>query len=132
MVNRVFIIGNLGQDPEVKYTKSGTAVATLSVATSRSWKDKDGQKQEETEWHRCQAWDGTAKFAGDYLHKGSKVYIEGRLQTRKWQDKDGRDCYTTEIVVGSLQNLSPRSDGAQGPPLPPGRDEHDSQPDMPF
>ena len=124
MINKVILVGNLGADPDMKYTQSGTAVATLSVATSRSWKDKEGNKQDETEWHRVVVWAQSAEFCGNYLGKGSKVYIEGRLQTRKWQDQNGNDKYTTEIVAATVQNLSPRSGegsggGSQEPPLPP-------------
>lgn len=108
MVNKVILIGNLGQDPDLKYTPSGTAVATLSVATSRSWKDKDGQKQDETEWHRVIVWDKAAEFCGNYLKKGGKVYVEGRLATRKWE-KDGVTMHTTEIIAATVQNLTPRS-----------------------
>lgn len=125
MVNKVILIGNLGSDPELRYTTSGTAVATLSVATSRSWKDKDGTKQDETEWHRVIVWAQSAEFCGNYLHKGSKVYVEGRLQTRKWQDQSGNDRYTTEIISNTIQNLTPKgSDGGSGgggfsePPIP--------------
>ncbi len=124
MVNKVILIGNLGADPELRYTPSGTAVATLRVATSRTWKDKDGQKQDETEWHRVIVWDKSAEFCGNYLSKGSKVYIEGRLQTQKWKDQAGADRYTTQIVAATVQNLTPRaSDGGGGggfeqPPMP--------------
>ncbi len=125
MINKVILIGNLGSDPEMRYTTTGTAVATLGVATSRSWKDKEGNKQEETEWHRVIVWAQSAEFCSNYLKKGSKVYIEGRLQTRKWQDQSGNDKYTTEIVANTVQNLSPRGSegggegGYQEPPLPP-------------
>jgi len=125
MINKVILVGNLGADPELRYTTSGTAVATLGVATSRSWKDKDGNKQEETEWHRVIVWAQTAEFCGNYLKKGSKVYVEGRLQTRKWQDQSGNDKYTTEVIAQTVQNLSPRNSegggeggGFQEPPLP--------------
>jgi len=117
MINKVILIGNLGSDPETKNTQSST-VATLSVATSRAWKDKEGQKHDETEWHRVIVWGATAEFCGKYLSKGSKVYIEGRLQTRKWKDNIGVDRYTTEIVAESVQNLSPRSDAQEQPPTP--------------
>ena len=110
MINKAILVGNLGSDPELRYTQSGTAVATLSIATSRQWKDKDGQKQEETEWHRVAVWDKIAEFCGNYLKKGMKVYIEGRIQTRKWQDSDGKDKYTTEIVAHTVQNLSPKQE----------------------
>ena len=125
MINKVILIGNLGQDPEVKYTQAGTAVATLSVATSRKWKDKDGNQQDETEWHRVIVWGKSAEFCGNYLVKGGKVYVEGRLQTRKWQDQSGNDKYTTEIIANDVQNLTPRADSGQGggggfqePPMP--------------
>ena len=117
MINKVILIGNLGSAPEVKNTQSST-VATLSVATSRAWKDKEGQKHDETEWHRVIVWGATAEFCGKYLSKGSKVYVEGRLQTRKWKDNSGVDRYTTEIVAESVQNLSPRSDAQEQPPTP--------------
>ncbi len=110
MVNKAIIIGNLGSDPEIRYTQAGKAVTTLSVATSRSWKDQSGQKKEETEWHRVNVWDKTAEFCGEYLRKGMKVYCEGRIQTRKWQDQDGNDRYTTEIVAQTVQNLSPKQE----------------------
>lgn len=124
MINKVILVGNLGADPELRYTQSGTAVATLSVATSRKWKDKENNPQEETEWHRVVAWAQTAENCSNYLSKGSKVYVEGRLQTRKWQDQSGNDKYTTEIIANTVLSLSPRgSDNAggsfQGPPLPP-------------
>lgn len=123
MVNKVILIGNLGADPELRYTPSGMAVATLSVATSRTWKDKAGQKQDETEWHRVIVWDKSAEFCGNYLSKGSKVYVEGRLQTRKWKDQAGVDRYTTEIIAVTVQSLTPRPSESGGggfdqPPLP--------------
>lgn len=114
MINKAILIGNLGQDPEKRYTAGGTAVVSLSLATSRRWKNQAGEQQEETEWHRVVVWGKTADFCAEYLHKGSKVYVEGRLQTRKWQDKDGNDRYTTEVVAESVQNLSPRPEGAGG------------------
>lgn len=105
-INKVILIGNLGRDPEVRYTSAGTAVCNLTLATSRNWKDKQsGEKQEETEWHRVVFYDRLAEIAGEYLKKGRSAYVEGRLKTRKWQDKDGRDNYTTEIVGESLQLL---------------------------
>lgn len=115
MKNLVILIGNLGSDPELRYTQAGTAVSTLSVATSRKWKDKQGQKQEETEWHRVQIWDHTAEFAGNYLKKGDKVYVEGRLKTNKWQDQSGNDRYTTEVVASGLHSLTPKSEGKSEP-----------------
>lgn len=125
MVNKVILVGNLGADPEIRYTQSGTAVASLRLATSRKWKDRDGNVQDETEWHRVIVWAQQAEYCSNYLSKGSKIYVEGRLQTRKWKDQNNIDRYTTEIVASTVQNLSPRpSDGAAGggydqPPLPP-------------
>lgn len=108
-VNKVIIVGNLGQDPEVRYMPSGGAVANITVATSESWNDKGtGEKKEQTEWHRIVLFGKLAEIAGEYLKKGSQVYIEGKLQTRKWTDKDGVDRYTTEVVVsmgGTMQML---------------------------
>ncbi|RDI48709.1 single-stranded DNA-binding protein [Aquicella lusitana] len=106
-VNKVILIGNLGRDPEIRYTPSGLAVANITIATSEVWKDKQsGENQERTEWHRIVLYQRLAEIVGEYLRKGSKVFIEGRLQTRKWQDKNtGQDRYTTEIVADSLQML---------------------------
>lgn len=112
-VNRVILIGNLGQDPEVKYTASGAAVATLNIATSEQWTDKhSGQKQEKTEWHRISMFGRLAEIAGEYLKKGAQVYIEGKLQTRKWQDQNGQDRYTTEVVANEMQMLGGRGGSA--------------------
>ena len=111
-VNKVILIGNLGQDPEVRYMPTGGAVTNVSIATSESWKDKSsGQMQEKTEWHRVVFFNRLAEIAGEYLRKGSKVYVEGRLQTRKWQGKDGKDNYTTEIVANEMQMLDSRGAG---------------------
>ncbi|PRY68741.1 single-stranded DNA-binding protein [Halomonas ventosae] len=108
-VNKVILIGNLGQDPEVRFTPSGTAVANLNLATTDTWMDKQsGQRQERTEWHRIVLFNKTAEIAQQYLKKGSKVYIEGRLQTRKWQDQNGQDKYSTEIVANDMQMLDSR------------------------
>jgi len=106
-VNKVILIGNLGKDPEVRYTPSGTAIANITLATSESWKDKQtGENVERTEWHRVVFYQRLAEIVGEYLRKGSKVYVEGRLQTRKWQDKNsGQDRYTTEIIADSMQML---------------------------
>ena len=102
-INKVILIGNLGNDPDIRYTASGAAVANISLATAESWRDKEsGEQQERTEWHRV----------GEYLRKGSQVYVEGRLQTRKWQDKEGNDRYTTEIVANEMQMLGSRSGGS--------------------
>jgi single-strand DNA-binding protein len=114
-VNKVILIGNLGRDPEVRYTPSGSAVCSLRIATARSWKNKDsGERVEETEWHAVVLYDRVAEVAGEYLRKGSKVYIEGRLKTRKWQDKDGSDRYTTEIVCEDMKMLGGKDDRAGG------------------
>lgn len=106
-VNKVILIGNLGRDPEIRYTPNGLAVANITIATSEVWKDKQsGENQERTEWHRIVMYQRLAEIAGEYLRKGAKIFIEGRLQTRKWQDKNtGQDRYTTEIVADSLQML---------------------------
>jgi single-strand DNA-binding protein len=114
-INKVIVIGNLGRDPEVRYTPSGAAVCNVSVATTRNWKDKtSGDKVEETEWHRVVFYDRLAEIAGEYLKKGRSVYVEGRLKTRKWQDKDGKDNYTTEIVAEQMQLLGGREGGGGG------------------
>jgi single-strand DNA-binding protein len=107
-VNKVILIGNLGRDPEVRYMPDGAAIANISLATTDTWKDKSGEKQERTEWHRVAFFGKTAEIAGEYLRKGSQVYVEGRLQTRKWQDKDGQEKYTTEIVADRMQMLGSR------------------------
>ena len=114
-VNKVIIVGNLGNDPEVRYSNNGAAIANISVATSDSWKDKNtGEKQERTEWHRIVMFNRLGEIAGEYLKKGSKVYIEGKLQTRKWQDQQGQDRYTTEIVADQMQMLDSRGGGMGG------------------
>jgi single-strand DNA-binding protein len=108
-VNKVILIGNLGRDPETRYMPDGGAITNISVATTDVWKDKQGEKQEKTEWHRVAFFGKLAEIAGEYLKKGSQVYVEGRLQTRKWQDKEGVDKYTTEIVADRMQMLGSRS-----------------------
>lgn len=116
-INKVILVGNLGNDPEMRETQAGKAVATLSLATSDSWTDKQtGQRQEKTEWHRVVLFDRLGEVAGQYLRKGSKVYIEGRLQTRKWQNQQGQDQYTTEIIGSDMQMLDSRSEGAAQAP----------------
>ena len=110
-VNKVILLGNLGRDPETRYTTGGDAVTNLRIATTETWKDKNGDKQEKTEWHRVAFFGKLAEIAGEYLKKGSQVYVEGRLQTRKWQDKDGADKYTTEIVADRMQMLGSRQGG---------------------
>jgi len=137
-INKVILIGNLGAKPEVKFASNGNAIANLSVATSESWTDKNtGEKQEKTEWHRVSLFGKLAEIAGKYLDKGSKVYIEGKLQTRKWQDKSGKDRYTTEIVVsgfnGVLQMLDSREDMGGGAPTPqPTPPPTDFEDEIPF
>lgn len=111
MINKVILIGNLGADPEIRYTQSGTPVVNFRVATTERWKDQSGQQQEQTEWHSIVAWRRLAEICGEYLSKGSRVYIEGKLQTRKWQDQNGNDRYTTEIVANEMKMLSPRGSG---------------------
>ncbi|VAW41069.1 Single-stranded DNA-binding protein [hydrothermal vent metagenome] len=113
MVNKAILIGNLGADPEVRYTQSGAAVANFNIATTEAWV-KDGNKEERTEWHRIVAFGRLGEICGEYLSKGSKVYIEGRIQTRQWDDKDGNKRYTTEIVAREMKMLSPKNQGGQG------------------
>lgn len=143
-VNKVILIGNLGQDPEVKYMPNGGAVTNVTVATSETWKDKNtGEQKENTEWHRVVFFRRLAEIAGEYLKKGSKVYIEGKLQTRKWQDQQGNDRYTTEIIANEMQMLDSRggggggfnqssgqSSGASAPPQSAGMADFDD--DIPF
>lgn len=115
-VNKAIILGNLGNDPDMRYTSSGSAVANITIATSETWKDKEsGEKQEKTEWHRVSAFGKLAEIIGEYLRKGSQVYIEGRIQTRKWQDKDGNDRYTTEIIANELQMLGGKNNNDEQP-----------------
>ena len=116
-LNSVQLIGNLGQDPEVKYMQSGDAVASFSLATSESWKDKaSGEPVEKTEWHRCVAWRKPAEIIGQYVKRGQKLYVEGKLQTRKWTDKDGQERYTTEIQVSDFILLSAKGEGGEQAP----------------
>ena len=147
-VNKVILIGNLGQDPEVRYMPNGNAVANITIATSETWKDKNtGDNQEKTEWHRVVLFRRLAEITGEYLKKGAKVYIEGKLQTRKWQDQNGADRYTTEIVADQLQMLDSRAGGGSssfdqsrsessqpsGAPAPaPAMDSADFDDDIPF
>src|SRR5210317_1816237 len=114
MINKVILIGNLGADPEIRYTQSGTPVVNFRIATTERWKNQEGQQQEQTEWHNIVAWRRLAEICGEYLSKGSRVYIEGKLQTRKWQDQNGNDRYSTEIVANDMKMLSPRGTGAGG------------------
>lgn len=122
MINKAIIIGNLGADPELRHTTSGQPVCEMRVATNESWIDKSGEKQERTEWHRIIVWGKQGELAAKYLAKGRKVYVEGRIQTREWQDKDGNKRYTTEIVAQTVQFLDSRGSGGgggwDGPPPP--------------
>ena len=111
-VNKVILIGRLGKDPETRYMTSGEAVTNATLATSENWKDKSGEKQEKTEWHNLVFYRRLAEIAGEYLKKGSQIYVEGKLQTRKWQDKEGKDRYTTEIVVNEMTMLGGKSSGS--------------------
>jgi len=128
-VNKVILVGNLGQDPEVRYTPGGAAITNISIATSESWKDKNtGQMQDKTEWHRVVFFGKLAEIAGEYLHKGSQVYVEGKLQTRKWQDKQGQDRYSTEVVVDSFTGVMQMLGGRGGDaPMGGGRPQQQQQ-----
>ena len=125
MLNRVMIIGNLGSDPEVRHAQSGDTVTTFRVATTEQWKDKSGQLQSQTEWHSCVAWRRLGEICGEYLSKGSKVYVEGKLQTRKWQDQNGNDRYSTEIILREMKILSPKPGTSGG-----GGDHYSDTPPM--
>jgi single-strand DNA-binding protein len=128
-VNKVILVGNLGNDPESRFLPSGGAVTNITLATSETWKDKQsGQPQERTEWHRVVFFNRLAEIANEYLHKGSKVYLEGSLRTRKWQDKSGQDRYTTEIVAGEMQMLDSRGGGQTGGGSQPQGDYNQSSP----
>ena len=146
-INKVILVGNLGQDPEVKYMPNGNAVCNITVATSESWKDKNsGEMQERTEWHRVVFFRRLAEIAGEYLKKGSQVYLEGRLQTRKWQDQQGQDRYTTEIIADNMQMLGgggrsggsaefgggQSKGGSQSAPAPASIDNGYTDEDIPF
>src|SRR5450631_3575038 len=115
-VNKVILVGNLGKDPESRFLPDGGAVCNFSVATTDKWKDKSGEQQERTEWHRISTFAKLAEICGEYLKKGSQVYIEGKLRTRKWQDKEGQDRYTTEIIADAMQMLGSRSGMGGGEP----------------
>ncbi|MEQ9561541.1 MAG: single-stranded DNA-binding protein [Woeseiaceae bacterium] len=141
-INKVIIVGNLGNDPETRYMPSGSAVTNLSVATNESWKDKQtGEQKDRTEWHKVAMFGRLAEIAAEYLRKGSQVYIEGKLRTRKWQDKDGQDRYTTEIVADEMQMLGGRGGAGGGAPSmndssdrspPPRASGDDFDDDIPF
>ena len=112
-VNKVILVGNLGKDPEIRYTPSGAAIANITLATTDSWKDKQtGEQQERTEWHRIVFFSRLAEIVGEYLKKGSQIYVEGRIQTRKWQDQSGQDRYTTEVVGNEMQMLGSKGGGS--------------------
>ncbi len=114
-INKAIVVGNLGRDPEVRYSANGNAIANVTIATTDSWKDRQsGERQEKTEWHRVVFFGRLAEIAGEYLKKGSQVYVEGRLQTRKWEDRDGNERYTTEIVAADMQMLGGRGGGGDG------------------
>ncbi len=129
-VNKVIILGHLGKDPEMRYQPSGAAIANFSIATTESFKDKEGNKQERTEWHRIVFFNRTAEVAGEYLRKGSMAYIEGRLQTRKWTDKEGQERYTTEIIGDRLQLVGGKSESSGSAPASesPARSEKNTPP----
>jgi len=128
-VNKVILIGNLGKDPELRYTPGGAAVVNFPIATNERWKDKNGQPQERTEWHNIVLWGRLAEVANDYLKKGSSVYIEGRLQTRSWEDRDGNKRYTTEVVGNQMQLLG-RGEAVAGGRTPGERPEGTSEPEI--
>ena len=126
-VNKVILVGNLGADPETRYTAGGSAVSNVRLATTDAWKDKQsGEQQERTEWHRVVFWGRLAEIAAEYLRKGSQIYVEGRIQTRKWQDKDGQDRWSTEIVGNEMQMLGGRGGGQSAPPDFDGGQSEDS------
>lgn len=127
-VNKAVILGNVGDDPSIRYMPNGKAVANFTVATSESWKDQQGQKQERTEWHRCTAYDKLAEIIGEYVKKGSKLYLEGKLQTRKWQDQQGQDRYTTEIIVSEMQMLDGKPQQQGGQQAPQGQQQQQRHP----
>ncbi|PLX99830.1 MAG: single-stranded DNA-binding protein [Desulfuromonas sp.] len=126
-VNKVILVGNLGKDPELRYTSSGTAVATFSLATSERYKDRSGEQQEKTEWHNIVTWRNLAEICGKYLHKGKQIYIEGRIQTRSYDDRDGNKRYITEIVADQMQMLGSRGDDGGGRSR--GGDDFDQRPE---
>jgi len=126
-VNKVILIGNLGGDPELRTTPGGTSVATFTLATNETWNDKDGQRQERTEWHRIVAWGRLAEICGQYLSKGRQVYIEGRLQTRSWEDKQGNQRKTTEVIAREMQMLGGRGEGGDRPQQSSGTPEFSAE-----
>ena len=134
-VNKVILIGRLGADPEVRYTNDGIAVATFRIATNETWVNKKGEKEERTEWHRIVAWRKLGEICGEYLSKGKQVYIEGRLQTRSWEDRDGNKRYTTEIIANNMQILGRRgeeSEVSEEVPIPENSELNTEEEDIPF
>ena len=131
-VNKVIVLGNLGKDPDLRHLPNGDAVCNFSLATTESWKDKEGNKQDKTEWHNIVIFRKLAEIAGEYLKKGRPVYIEGRLQTRKWQDKEGKDRYTTEIVADQMQMLGSREEAKEVAKTPASANFDDMESDIPF
>ncbi|MFQ5864381.1 MAG: single-stranded DNA-binding protein [bacterium] len=140
-VNKVILLGRLGQDPELRYTPNGAAVTTLSLATNEVWKDNEGNKQERTEWHRVVLWRKLAEIAGEFLKKGSRVYFEGRLQTRSWEDKDGVKRYVTEVIADTMTMMDTKAESERAaevaPPAemegpPPNEAESTEEDDLPF
>jgi single-strand DNA-binding protein len=131
-VNKVIVLGNLGKDPDLRHLPNGDAVCNFSLATTESWKDKEGNKQDKTEWHNVVIFRKLAEIAGEYLKKGRPVYIEGRLQTRKWQDKDGKDRYTTEIVADQMQMLGSRDEAKEVAKTSAPANFDDMESDIPF
>lgn len=130
---KVIILGTVGKTPEMRYLPSGKAVVSFSVAVSEQWKDKNGQKQEQTEWFNCSAFDKLAEIVGEYIDKGSKVYLEGTLHTRKWQDKNGQDRYTTEVKVSTMQMIEGKKDGQAAPAsVPQPQAQSEDFDDLPF
>lgn len=131
-VNKVIVLGNLGKDPDLRHLPNGDAVCNFSLATTESWKDKEGNKQDKTEWHNVVIFRKLAEIAGEYLKKGRPVYIEGRLQTRKWQDKEGKDRYTTEIVADQMQMLGSREEAKEVAKTSTPANFDDMESDIPF
>lgn len=129
-LNKIQIIGNLGDNPEVRYLESGTAVTNFSMATTENWKDKNGNKQEKTEWHKIVAWGKLAEICGEYLHKGKQVYIEGRIETEEWEDKEGNKRYTTKVIANTMQMLGSKGDSQE--PAPTGSNNAPDLDDIPF
>lgn len=127
-VNKAILVGRMGKDPETRYLPNGDAVTNITLATSENWKDKNGEKQEKTEWHRVTFYRKLAEIAGQYLTKGSMIYVEGRIETKKWQDKDGQDRYTTEIVANEMQMLSSKGEGGSRSDAPPAVEQAQRQP----